>query len=222
MFSRRIFVGVLAAVMGTGLSGCVYFYSTYDKDRNEVEPSEKVSYVRNDVATTAGFTVGECGTTVPTDTPVGAMLELHNSIRDRVDDADPALPPLVWDECLAQQAAKWASRCDFRPDPEALVGENISARVPAAGDAKAALADWIHARECYTYPNDVDSCFPAREGCPAPTCGHYTQIVWRDTKAVGCARQVCNGDSPFKDSRPWEFWVCRYGPRGNILGRKPY
>jgi pathogenesis-related protein 1 len=44
-------------------------------------------------------------------------------------------------------------------------------------------------------------------------CGHYTQIVWRNTKAVGCA---VGG----KGAR--EVWVCDYDPPGNYVGQRPY
>ncbi len=48
--------------------------------------------------------------------------------------------------------------------------------------------------------------------------GHFTQIVWKETKKLGCARALCTGQTPFGGS-PGEWWnvVCRYGPTGNIL-----
>jgi pathogenesis-related protein 1 len=44
-------------------------------------------------------------------------------------------------------------------------------------------------------------------------CGHYTQLVWRDTKEVGCA--VARGGNR-------EVWVCDYSPPGNYGGKRPY
>jgi len=44
-------------------------------------------------------------------------------------------------------------------------------------------------------------------------CGHYTQIVWRDTKQVGCGVA--------RDNRR-EIWVCNYDPPGNWVGHRPY
>lgn len=43
-------------------------------------------------------------------------------------------------------------------------------------------------------------------------CGHYTQIVWRDTREVGCAKKN------YTDGR-WKgvIWVCRYSPPGNYV-----
>ena len=48
---------------------------------------------------------------------------------------------------------------------------------------------------------------------PGKMCGHYTQIVWKNTKKVGCAMIECNGTST---------WVCQYDPPGNWVGQKPY
>jgi hypothetical protein len=40
--------------------------------------------------------------------------------------------------------------------------------------------------------------------------GHYSQLIWRGTTAVGCAVH--------RDAR-WEFLICRYSPKGNIDGK---
>jgi hypothetical protein len=43
--------------------------------------------------------------------------------------------------------------------------------------------------------------------------GHYTQIVWKNTKYIGCAKTECGGKI---------IVVCNYDPPGNVLGQKPY
>ena len=43
-------------------------------------------------------------------------------------------------------------------------------------------------------------------------CGHYTQIVWRDTKEVGMRRGAGGAR---------EVWVCEYNPPGNYVGHRP-
>lgn len=53
-------------------------------------------------------------------------------------------------------------------------------------------------------------------------CGHYTQIVWRNTTHVGCATKVCDKNSPFQGFTRWQFWVCNYSPPGNFVGQRPY
>jgi hypothetical protein len=41
---------------------------------------------------------------------------------------------------------------------------------------------------------------------------HFTQLIWRDTKQLGCGVANCGG---------LEYWVCRYAPPGNWNGEKP-
>ena len=36
--------------------------------------------------------------------------------------------------------------------------------------------------------------------------GHFTQLIWRNSKQLGCGMSVCNGAN---------YWVCRYSPTGN-------
>jgi pathogenesis-related protein 1 len=43
--------------------------------------------------------------------------------------------------------------------------------------------------------------------------GHYTQIVWADTTALGCGVATCGGATVV---------VCEYGTAGNFLGETPY
>ncbi|XP_054158428.1 Golgi-associated plant pathogenesis-related protein 1-like [Oppia nitens] len=49
----------------------------------------------------------------------------------------------------------------------------------------------------------------------SPKTGHFTQLVWKDTVHVGCAR--CFGRGPRGNET---YIVCNYKPRGNIVGYK--
>ncbi len=42
--------------------------------------------------------------------------------------------------------------------------------------------------------------------------GHYSQIVWRSTTALGCA---------MASSASFDYVVCRYGPAGNVIVGPP-
>jgi hypothetical protein len=42
--------------------------------------------------------------------------------------------------------------------------------------------------------------------------GHYTQLIWRASRQVGCATAV---------GRDEEFLVCRYSSAGNVYGERP-
>lgn len=44
-------------------------------------------------------------------------------------------------------------------------------------------------------------------------CGHFTQLIWRETKQVGCGVAT---------RRNGEYWVCYYSPPGNVIGENPY
>jgi len=45
-------------------------------------------------------------------------------------------------------------------------------------------------------------------------CGHYTQIIWRQTTVIGCAMSQTKGGM--------YIIVCLYSPKGNIIGQKPH
>jgi hypothetical protein len=39
--------------------------------------------------------------------------------------------------------------------------------------------------------------------------GHFTQVVWKASRALGCGRATCKG---------LDLWVCQYDPPGNVMG----
>jgi len=45
-------------------------------------------------------------------------------------------------------------------------------------------------------------------------CGHYTQVVWKTTREIGCAKAVCSDHA--------QIWVCHYAPPGNWRGQRPF
>jgi pathogenesis-related protein 1 len=45
-------------------------------------------------------------------------------------------------------------------------------------------------------------------------CGHYTQVVWKNSMEVGGGMAICDNKS--------QVWVCNYNPPGNVEGEKPY
>jgi len=73
-------------------------------------------------------------------------------------------------------------------------------------DDKKPVQDWYDEIKYYDYMNNT-----CEEG---QMCGHYTQVVWKDTKEVGCAAYQCDDDS--------QVWVCQYTPAGNYIGQKPF
>jgi pathogenesis-related protein 1 len=131
------------------------------------------------------------------------MLAAHNEIRARVD-----VPPLRWSDRLASRAQEWASHLieerQFYHRPHPLSGENLfeitgSFRVSPAE----VVGDWASEARDYSY----------RANTCRGVCGHYTQIIWGDTREVGCAVARDSGH---------EVWVCNYDPPGNWVGERPY
>ncbi len=146
------------------------------------------------------------------------MVAAHNEARASAKPTPkPALPPLTWSEDAAKVARAWASQCRFEHNPNrGKHGENLAAAAPPGSKThQEAVKDWASEAADYSYSSN--KCTPGK------MCGHYTQVVWRDTKQVGCATVTCTKNSPFGAQFPtWQLWVCNYAPPGNVVGQKPY
>jgi pathogenesis-related protein 1 len=142
---------------------------------------------------------------------------LHNQVRQMVQTATP-LPALEWDPALAQTAAAWVAMCRDTEAPAGLIDHNpgrstghpfyVGENVFGAGGsatAQQAVNSWAAEKANYNY--DTNTC--------NGVCGHYTQIVWRTSVKLGCAKGTCAGFT-YPNSI-----VCNYGPGGNS-GGKPY
>ena len=130
------------------------------------------------------------------------IVSAHNEIR-----AQAGVPPLVWSDHLEEIAEDWAktllSRREFSHRPNGKLGENLFAITGARSSTTEVIRAWAGEARDYDY----------RSNRCSDVCGHYTQIVWRDTKQVGCAVA--------RDNRR-EIWVCNYDPPGNWVGHRPY
>lgn len=140
--------------------------------------------------------------------PFGATVA-HNAVRAAAQPTpDPALPDLVWDPDLAAVALAWAQGCVFQHS-DGPYGENLY-----AGTGTPTVLDAIDAwaAEAAQYDYESNAC--------SGVCGHYTQIVWRDTARVGCGFADCD---PLQGAGfAGRYWVCNYDPPGNFVGEKPY
>ncbi|HMJ11224.1 MAG TPA: CAP domain-containing protein [Polyangiaceae bacterium] len=152
-----------------------------------------------------------------------AMLAAHNRARAKV-----GAPPLRWSADLARHAQKWADRmardCSLRHRSDGRYGENLGAAASNMGAPKSApdqvVGHWLAEKQCWKYGKfrQTDRCQASCASRLQSTgCGHYTQVVWSGTRRVGCGRATCS-----KRGMDWEFWVCNYDPRGNVVGEKPY
>ncbi|SEU33176.1 CAP domain-containing protein [Stigmatella erecta] len=145
------------------------------------------------------------------------MLETHNQARATARPVPkPPLPPLQWSAEAAKQAESWAKQCTFEHNPDrGPYGENLAAATPGAWKTPEVVKSWN--AEVADYNFSRNTCAKGK------MCGHYTQVVWRNTTHVGCAKRTCTKNSPFgKDFPTWDLWVCNYAPPGNVVGQKPY
>ncbi|XP_027158709.1 pathogenesis-related protein 1C-like [Coffea eugenioides] len=133
-----------------------------------------------------------------------AFLADHNKVRLHAGE-----PPFVWDAKLASYARVYAQKrkqdCDLIHS-DGPYGENIFWGEGNHWGAADAVRLWV--REHRYYDRATISCKPGK------VCGHYTQIVWRESVRLGCARVECsNGDT---------FAICSYDPPGNYVGDDPF
>ena len=178
--------------------------------------------IKNDdglVSDTGGITEGE-ENNISISTQIQDALDAHNSARNSVGVSNN----LVWDETIANDAQSYADALAisgaWEHDPKnqktdgtgyenGIYGENLYTST-AKVTLEYAVNEWA-AEEAYYHYED--------NSCDAnQLCGHYTQIVWKDTSRVGCAM------SKYKTGtyKNWYLVVCKYQTPGNYIGQKPY
>jgi len=147
---------------------------------------------------------------------VVAPCAAQNSPQDYVDPhnaarADVGVGPVSWDDTVAAYAQSYAAQ---RQGDCQLVhsggpyGENIFwGSAGADWSASDAVGSWVSEKQYYDH--DTNSCADGQ------VCGHYTQVVWRDSTSIGCARAVC-------DNNAGVFITCNYNQPGNVVGQSPY
>lgn len=135
---------------------------------------------------------------------IDILIERHNFWRSEVGVSD-----INYSDELAEVANRWAIQlkkqgCTFGQSENAY-GENLFKGTVGYVGAGDAVDSWAAEKESYDYKkNKCDS---------GEICGHYTQVVWKNTTEVGCAKTICDGSV---------IWICNYNPPGNYVGQKPY
>jgi pathogenesis-related protein 1 len=141
---------------------------------------------------------------------VQQLIRLHNKAR-----ADVGVSPVVWSKKLSIYAQEWADNlasidCNLKHRPHSgkwkqEYGENLFMGTSGYYGVADAVRSW-ESEKVYYHGEELNS-------SNYHASGHYTQIVWKNTERIGCARAECNGNL---------IVVCNYNPPGNVLGQKPY
>jgi uncharacterized protein YkwD len=133
------------------------------------------------------------------------IVAAHNYWRNQVN-----VPALRWSPALAQVAQQWANQlqsrgCPMQHSNTNNYGENLAFFSNMAVSPQMVAGLWADERNDYNHRNN--SCRAGKQ------CGHYTQMVWRETNELGCGVAACGNK---------QVWVCNYAPAGNYTGQTPY
>lgn len=130
-------------------------------------------------------------------------LEAHNQWRRLHNVPELKIDPKLTK--FAQSRADFIAASDgdkFEHVKETPYGENLAWHSNEKSDCNKLTAMW------YDEISDYNFFKPSFN----MTTGHFTQMIWRDTTRVGCARQISTG------SQGGVYLVCNYDPPGNFVG----
>ena len=126
---------------------------------------------------------------------ISEIVQHHNDLRRREGAADMEL--MVWNTSLASLAATWAATCR-RDHPSGDYGQNIMRAPENKINVTSLVNHWYNEKPNY---KGVEL-----ECVPGEKCLHYTQVVWANSRSIGCALHRCS---------PHSNLVCNYWPTGN-------
>ncbi|KAK0534844.1 sterol-binding protein [Tilletia horrida] len=135
-----------------------------------------------------------------------AVVNAHNFYR-----AKHGSGPLTWDDSLAAYAQQWADKCIWAHSGSPH-GENGASSVGMPMSLSIAVDMWYNEINQYN--------FTLADFTEAT--GHFTQLVWRDSRTIGCAITACQPSQlgfnwPYPDPA-FNVW-CEYDINpGNVIG----
>lgn len=128
------------------------------------------------------------------------MIQRNNEIRAEVFEG----AKIEWNNAIAisaQQHADYLATNDLFTHSNSGYGENLY-----ASSGNTSLVDAVN--RWYTEKEDFN--LQTQTCTTGKTCGHYTQLIWKDSLEVGCAKS---------SSASWKtLVVCQYNPPGNYKG----
>eukprot|EP00091_Calanus_sinicus_P025174 TRINITY_DN944_c0_g1_i7.p1 TRINITY_DN944_c0_g1~~TRINITY_DN944_c0_g1_i7.p1 ORF type:complete len:245 (-),score=61.79 TRINITY_DN944_c0_g1_i7:44-778(-) len=161
------------------------------------------------------------------------IIKTHNDLRQKVaagletNGDQPAasnMRKVVWNDELAEIAQRLVDQCKFAHDKKrnmcdgTYVGQNIY-----MGGAWKQTEDEVMAgvdKAVTAWYSEVEKPFDSSLINPfkyTGGTGHYTQVVWADTYAVGCGLVNFDGGAYYKT-----LIACNYAEGGNFGGRAMY
>ena len=173
------------------------------------------------------------------------FLAAHNAARKAV-----MVDPVAWSDELSMYAYDWLGQQkdgmiekakrgwamglvvlpDHRQDNK--YGENIAGWGGKVENAERAVTLWLNekadfdrlnASHSYKFGDEKGKTEIDAKGKERPVVvGHYTAMVWRDTKHIGAAKLVFELADERGTIRKYVAVVCNYDPAGNRDGDKPF
>jgi hypothetical protein len=150
---------------------------------------------------------------------INVILSAHNSVRQKYGK-----PPLQYNKTLADRAQVWANYLVTRR-AEGYIGRqphDPNKHVDGVGECGENLAaEYVHSypwrhKPKHTFPVDewekeIANWDFARKIARAEPYAHFTQLIWRATRLVGCGFAFVE----FPETHFHCVWVCKYYPAGN-------
>jgi hypothetical protein len=154
-----------------------------------------------------------CGADYPSDEEIGTIASTTSALSSDLANrfvaehnryrAQHGASALGWSSQLAATAQSWANRCSKSHSGTRGAGENWATGWGGYnGTPELVVAGWYNEVSNYNFSNPGYS----------SSTGHFTQIVWKSTTALGCGYAKCGQE---------DYWVCQYSPQGNISGQFP-
>jgi len=228
---RTLIIGTIAAISAVFIQGETTTFA------NTLTATEFYNQYASDPS---AIPLPSCATSTSslTQSEIQAIVLEHNRARKDADRLVPTgLPPLPaaqWDCDAAAIAQAWADQTQGqqghssnewrqtqysertgRQGNAAALGENLGWAASSSADSLrpvvSSVTSWDAERS--NYNNDTKAC--------AGVCGHYTQVVWRESTAIGCGVQRGAREMGGRTWNHGYFLSCTYHNAGNFNGDHP-
>ncbi|CAG0894725.1 unnamed protein product [Cyprideis torosa] len=149
-----------------------------------------------------------------TDEFAAEVLTTHNECRKI-----HGVPPVKLDPLISNWAQEWAERCAkldmMERRPQNVYGENIYysyIQKPNMNilSGESMVIGWYKESSNYNFDSEPSKLEIPKASLDSSSVGHFTQIVWKDTKRIGVGRATSNRGA-------W-YVVVNYSPKGNYVG----